>query len=134
MQDPSLVPNAVDELLRFEAPSPANGRWTLAPYERHGVTIPEGSKVLLLNGSANRDRREFDDPDSFDVRRQIGRHISFGYGAHFCLGAALARIEGQIALAATIARFPEWDVDEARLSRVQTSTVRGFSSVPMILR
>ncbi|MBL7516539.1 cytochrome P450, partial [Frankia sp. CNm7] len=96
--DPSLVPGAIEELLRYEAPSPVNGRFTLRPYSLHGVDIPAGSKVLLLNGSANRDPREFTDPDTFDVRRGIQRHITFGFGAHFCLGAALARMEGQIAL------------------------------------
>jgi len=134
VDDPALIPNAVEEVLRYEAPSPANGRWTLRPYRAHGVEIPPASKVLLLNASANRDDREFDAPDTFDVRRQIRRHITFGYGAHFCLGAALARMEGRIALEATLARFPEWDVDEAALQRVQTSTVRGFSSVPLQLR
>jgi len=90
--------------------------------------------VLLLNGSANRDRREFDDPDGFDVRRRIGRHIAFGFGPHFCLGAALARMEGKLALAGTLRRFPTWDIDEAGLVPVHTSTVRGFSSVPIHLR
>jgi cytochrome P450 len=129
--DPSLIPNAVEELLRYEAPSPVNGRWTLRPYRAHGVEIPAGSKVLLLNGSANRDPKEFDDPDRFDARRHIKRHIAFGYGAHFCLGAALARMEGRVALAGTLARFPRWDVDLSEIVPVQTSTVRGFSSVPI---
>jgi cytochrome P450 len=129
--EPDLIPNAVDELLRYEAPSPVNGRFTLRPHVVHGVEIPAGSKVLLLNGSANRDRREFDEPDRFDVRRSIKRHTSFGYGAHFCVGAALARMEARIALTGTLARFPQWDVDRAELVPVQTSTVRGFSSVPI---
>jgi cytochrome P450 len=133
VDDPSLIPGAVEELLRYEAPSPVNGRWMLRPYRAHGVEIPAGSKVLLLNGSANRDRREFDDPDRFDVRRVIKRHISFGYGAHFCLGAALARLEARVALAGTLARFPRWDIDPSELVPVQTSTVRGFSSVPIHL-
>jgi cytochrome P450 len=123
----------VEELLRYEAPSPVNGRWTLRPYRAHGIEIPAGSKVLLLNGSANRDPREFADPDRFDVRRTSGRHISFGFGAHFCLGAALARLEGRVALGGTLARFPRWDIDPAELVPVQTSTVRGFSSVPIHL-
>ena len=131
VDDPTLIPNAVEELLRYEAPSPVNGRWTLAPFSAHGVDIPEGSKVLLLNGSANRDPREFDDPDRFDVRRQIKRHISFGYGAHFCLGAALARTEARIALEGTLARFPDWEIDPAELVPVSTSTVRGYHSVPI---
>ena len=132
--DTSLIPQAIEELLRYEAPSPVNGRWMLRPYRAHGVEIPAGSKVLLLNGSANRDRREFDDPDRFDVRRVIKRHTSFGYGAHFCLGAALARLEARVALAGTLARFPRWDIDPSELVPVQTSTVRGFSSVPIHLR
>lgn len=131
VRDPSLVPNAVEELLRYEAPSPVNGRWLTRPIEVRGVTIPAESKVLLLNGSANRDPREFDDPDRFDVRRKIGRHITFGFGAHFCLGAALARMEGRLALAGTLKRFPTWNVDEAELVPVHTSTVRGFGSVPI---
>jgi cytochrome P450 len=133
VDDPLLIPNAVEELLRYEAPSPVNGRWTMRPYRAHGREIPEASKVLLLNGSANRDRREFDDPDRFDVRRRIKRHISFGYGAHFCLGAALARMEARIALEGTLARFPQWNVDEMRCVPVTTSTVRGYSSVPITL-
>ena len=131
VDDPGLISNAIEELLRYEAPSPVNGRFTLRPYAAHGVEIPTGSKVLLLNGSANRDPREFDDPDRFDVRRSMKRHISFGYGAHFCIGAALARMEARVAIAGTLARFPHWDVDPAELVRVQTSTVRGFSSVPI---
>jgi cytochrome P450 len=132
-REPDLVPNAVEEILRYEAPSPVNGRWTLRPFTAHGVEVPAGSKVLLLNGSANRDRREFDEPDRLDVRREIRRHLSFGHGAHFCLGAALARLEGQLALEGLIRRFPRWGVDESALVRVQTSTVRGFSSVPITL-
>lgn len=133
VDDPSLIPNAIEELLRYEAPSPVNGRWTLQPYRAHGIEIPAGSKVLLLNGSANRDPREFDEPDRFDVRRKIQRHTAFGFGAHFCLGAALARLEGRLALAGTLARFPRWDIDPSELVPVQTSTVRGFSSVPIHL-
>jgi cytochrome P450 len=133
VDDPALIPNGIEELLRYEAPSPVNGRFTMEPYRAHGVEIPAGSKVLLLNGSANRDRREFDEPDRFDVRRVIKRHISFGYGAHFCLGAALARMEARIALAGTLARFPRWDVNPSELVPVTTSTVRGYSSVPIHL-
>jgi cytochrome P450 len=131
VREPDLVPNAVEEILRYEAPSPVNGRWTLRPFAAHGVEVPAGSKVLLLNGSANRDRREFHDPDRLDVRREIRRHLCFGHGANFCLGAALARLVGLLALEGLVSRFPTWDVEESALVRVQTSTVRGFSSVPL---
>jgi cytochrome P450 len=133
VEDPSTVPNGVEELLRYEAPSPVNGRWVTRSFELHGVTIPAESKLLLLNGSANRDPREFTTPDVFDVRRKIQRHITLGYGAHFCLGAALARMEGTIALTETLKRFPTWEIDEDALVPVHTSTVRGFSSVPVRL-
>lgn len=133
VQDQALIPNGIEELFRYEAPSPVNGRWVTRPFEVHGTVVPAESKILLLNGSANRDPREFDDPDRFDVQRAIKRHITFGYGAHFCLGAALARIEGRIALAGTLTRFPTWEIDEAELVPVHTSTVRGFASVPIHL-
>ncbi|MFM8305452.1 MAG: cytochrome P450, partial [Actinomycetota bacterium] len=96
--DPGLVPSAVEETLRFEAPSPIQGRWVARDVELHGTVIPRGSKMALLNASADRDERHFPDPDRFDVRREIDRHLAFGYGTHFCIGAALARLEGRIAL------------------------------------
>ena len=129
VEDPSLIPNAVEELLRFEAPSPVQGRWTTRPVEAHGVVIPEHAKVLLLTGSAGRDERAYPDPDRFDVRRRSDQHVSFGYGIHFCLGAALARLEGRVALEETLRRFPTWDVDEDRSVRLHTSTVRGYKEV-----
>jgi cytochrome P450 len=131
--DPAVIPNAVEELLRYEAPSPVQGRWTMRDVSLHDTTIPEGSKVLLLTGSAGRDERAFPDPDRFDIRRTMGNHVSFGYGIHFCVGAALARLEGRIAIEETLARFPTWDVDHARAVRLHTSTVRGYSKVPIIL-
>ena len=130
--DPSLVANGVEELLRYEAPSPVNARWVMHDVEFHGEPVPEGSRVILLNGSGNRDERHFADPDRFDVRRHIDRHLSFGYGAHFCIGAALARLEGRIALRETLARIPKWEVDEDGVEWVHTSTVRGFAKVPIV--
>jgi cytochrome P450 len=132
--DPGLIGNAVEELLRYEAPSPIQSRYLTRPVELHGTTVPEGSKVSLLTGSAGRDERVFDDPDRFDVRRSITKHLSFGYGAHFCLGSSLARMEGRIAIDGTLARFPEWEVDETGLEWVHTSTVRGFHHVPIRVR
>lgn len=129
----ALVPNAVEELLRYEAPSPVQGRWTNAPVELHGTRIPEGSKVLLLTGSAGRDERAFTDPDRFDIRRRFDQHLSFGYGIHFCIGAALARLEGKVAIEETLARFPEWDVDHEHSEFLFTSTVRGYSRLPIVV-
>jgi cytochrome P450 len=133
VEHPELIPNAVEELLRYEAPSPVQGRTTTRDVTMHGVTIPAGSKVLLLTGSAGRDERVFPDPDRFDVRRTIQHHVSFGYGIHFCVGAALARTEGRVALEETLRRFPTWEVDRERVVRQHTSTVRGFSAVPIVL-
>jgi cytochrome P450 len=128
---PALIPNAVEELLRFEAPSPVQGRWTTRPVEMHGMTVPAGSKVLLITGSAGRDERRYPEPDRFDIHRDLGSHVSFGFGIHFCLGAALARLEGRIALEEALTRFPEWHVDPTRAERLHTSTVRGWKSVPV---
>ncbi len=128
--DPSLVPNAIEEMLRYEAPSPIQSRYVTRDFERHGVTIPAGSRVALLNGSGDRDERHFNDPDRLDVRRKIDRHLAFGYGVHFCMGAALARIEGRIVLEETLARFANWEVDEAGMRLVRTSTVRGPAMLP----
>jgi cytochrome P450 len=133
VSDPALIPNAVEELLRYEAPSPVNARYVTRDVEFHGTTVPTGSKLILLNGSANRDERQFENPDAFDVRRKILRHTSFGHGAHFCVGAALARLEARIALRETLARFPTWQVDESALQWVHTSTVRGYANVPITL-
>jgi cytochrome P450 len=130
--DPALIPDAIEELLRYEAPSPVNGRVTTRDVTLHGTTIPAGSKVLLINASATRDEREYPDPDRFDIRRDIRRHLSFGYGIHFCVGAALARLEARIALEETLRRFPTWELDPARVVRQHTSTVRGYSQVGIV--
>lgn len=129
--DPSLIPGAVEELLRYEAPSPVQGRWLTEEVELHGQVIPAGSKVLLLTGSAGRDERKYPDADRFDIHRRFDHHVAFGYGVHFCLGAALARLEGRIGLEETLARFPEWSVDHDHARRLHTSTVRGWINVPV---
>ncbi len=128
--DLTMLPNAIEELLRYEAPSPIQARWVTRPVELHGVAIPAECKIALLTGSAGRDEREYPDADRFDVRRTFSRHASFGYGPHFCLGAVLARLEARVALEETLARFPTWDVDESGLRWVHTSTVRGYETVP----
>ena len=127
-----LVPNAIEELLRFETPSPVQARWVAADVERHGRTIPKDSILLLLNGAANRDDRKFADPDRFDIHRKMDHHLAFGYGIHFCLGAALARLEGRVALDEILKRFPNWDVDWDNAVQGRTSTVRGWQRLPIV--
>jgi cytochrome P450 len=131
--DGSLIPNAIEELLRYESPSPVQGRWSTADVELHGQVIPADSKVLLLTGSAGRDDRAFPDADRFDIHRQMDRHVSFGYGIHLCLGAALARMEGRIAVEETLKRYPTWEVDREHAVLLFTSTVRGFSQLPILV-
>jgi cytochrome P450 len=131
VRDPLLIPNAIEELLRFESPAQHVARCASRDVEAHGHLIPAGSAVMMLIGSANRDERHFDDPDSFDVHREIGQHLSFGFGAHYCLGAALARLEGRVALEEILARFPEWDVDLEHAKLAPTSTVRGWETLPV---
>lgn len=133
VERPGLIPNAIEELLRYEAPSPVQGRTVMRDVEWYGTPIPAGSVILLLTGSAGRDERQYPDPDRFDVEREVGRHMSFGYGTHFCLGASLARLEGRVALEEALARFPRWEVDWDGVERVTTSTVRGFAKLPIRL-
>jgi cytochrome P450 len=131
VEDRRLVPGAIEELLRFEAPSPVNARYVTRDVEHHGEVVPEGSVMVLLNGSANRDDRKFPDGDSFDIHRPIDHHVSFGYGIHFCLGAALARLEGRVALDEVLQRFPTWEVDWDNAVQARTSTVRGWEKLPV---
>jgi cytochrome P450 len=129
--DRSLIPGAIEELLRYEAPSPVQARYVTADVEHHGTPVPKGSAILLLSASANRDDRKFPDGDRFDIHRKIDHHVSFGYGIHFCLGAALARLEGRIALDEVLNRFPTWDVDWDNAVQARTSTVRGWEKLPV---
>ncbi|MFF0225808.1 cytochrome P450 [Streptomyces sp. NPDC004629] len=131
--DRSLIPNAIEELLRFEPPGPHVARYVTEDVEYHGRTVPAGSAMLLMVSAANRDERRFTDPDRFDIHRDIGHHVTFGHGAHFCLGAALARLEGRIGLEEVLDRFPEWEIDDANAKRSPTTTVRGWDSMPAVL-
>jgi len=130
----SLVPAAIEELLRYESPSPVNGRYVTAEVEWYDTVIPAGSALLLLNGAANRDHRKFTDPDRFDIHRSIDHHLAFGYGVHFCMGAALARLEGRVALDEVLQRWTDWEVDWDHAQRAHTSTVRGWERMPVVLR
>jgi cytochrome P450 len=133
LDEPGAIPNAVEELLRYEAPSPVQARVVTRDVEWYGTTVPEGSVMLLLTGAAGRDERQYADPDRFDVRRPIDHHLSFGYGLHYCLGAALARLEGRVAIEELLARFPTWELDEDGAEMVHTSTVRGWHRLPVTL-
>ena len=131
VEDPALVPNAIEELLRFEPPAPHVARYVARDVEHYGQTVPEGNVMLFLVGSANRDDRRYPGGDRFDIHRKIGQHLTFGFGTHFCLGAALARLEGRVALEEVLARFPEWEVDTAAARLSPTSTVRGWETLPV---
>jgi cytochrome P450 len=131
VQNASLIPDAIEEILRFEPPAPHVGRYVARDVEHYGEEVPEGSALLLLVGAANRDDRRFAEGDRFDIHRKIGHHLTFGYGAHFCLGAALARLEGRVALEEVLKRFPEWEVDWDHAELATTSTVRGWKSLPV---
>ncbi len=133
VEDRSLIPNAIEELLRFESPGPQIARYLPEPAELYGQTLPEGSVLMFVVSAANRDERRWEDAERFDIRRKVGQHLAFGYGIHYCLGAALARLEGRIALDEVLNRFPEWDVDLNRARIAPTSTVRGFETLPAIL-
>ena len=109
--DPSLIPGGVEEILRYEAPSPIQARWVIRDVEFYGTVVPKDSKIALLTASANRDEREFEDADRLDVTRKIDQHLALGFGVHFCLGASLARLEGRIALEETLRRFPTWEIE-----------------------
>jgi cytochrome P450 len=129
--DRSLIPNAIEELLRFESPAPYVGRCLARDVELHGQTVAAGNIMLFLFGSANHDERKYPEPDQFDIHRELVQHLTFGFGIHFCLGAALARLEGRIALDEVLDRFPEWEVDWDRAKMAQTSTVRGWETLPV---
>jgi cytochrome P450 len=130
VKNPALIPNAIEELLRYEPPGPAVARYVRRDIELHGQRVPAGSAMVLIVASANRDERRYPDGDRFDIHRQGPPHITFGRGIHSCLGSALARVEGRVALDELLKRFPTWtvDLDNAKLS--STSTVRGWDNLP----
>ena len=129
--DKSLIPQAIEELLRYERPAPHVARYVSRDVEYYGRTVPEGSVMLMLVGAANRDHRQFPpDGDVFDIHRKAHQHLAFSVGTHYCLGSALARLEGRIALEVILKRFPEWEVDLDNASLSPTSTVRGWDSMP----
>jgi cytochrome P450 len=130
LADPGRIPDAVEEVFRYTSPSQYQGRVTTRDVEWYGRTVPKGARILLLTGSANRDEREFPDPDRFDVGRRPEQHLALGHGVHFCLGASLARLESRVVLEEFTKRFPRYTVDETQCVRVHMSNVHGFEHVP----
>lgn len=129
--DRGLLPGAIEEILRYEPPALQVARYVTRDVEYHGRTVPAGSAMLMLVGAANRDPRRFgSDAGSFDVARPVRQHLAFGVGAHYCLGNALARLEGRIALEEILIRFPDWEVDIDNAVLSPASAVRGWDSMP----
>ena len=129
--DPKLIPAAVDEILRYEPPGPQVARYVNKDVEVYGQTVPKGSTMLFIIASGNRDERRYTDSERFDIHRHTRSHLVFGYGIHTCIGAALARIEGRVALEEIVKRFPEWEVDYENAELMSTSTVRGWDALPV---
>jgi cytochrome P450 len=130
-EDHAKIPNAIEEILRYEAPSQFQGRVALRDSTWHGVTIPEGARVALVTGAACRDEREYPDPDRFDVLRKHDRELYFGHGHHVCIGKSLARLETRIALEEIAARFPSYEVDMSGVTRTYQAHVKGYVNVPI---
>jgi cytochrome P450 len=134
VERPDLIPNAVEEILRYEPPSMALARVTTKTVTWYDQIVPAGSAVVLLTAATGRDQRQFAEPDTLDVERQIERHLSFGFGIHVCMGASLARLEARIILEEMLQRFPHWDVDWDNTEIVHTgSSVRGYSKLPITI-
>jgi cytochrome P450 len=130
--DPGLMAGAVEEMLRWDPPSHYQGRWTTRDLELHGATIPAGNRVILVTGSAGHDERRYPEPELFDLHRDVDRHLSFGFGAHLCLGAALARLETRVAFEELLARFPDYTLDEASAVRQYSGNVRGLEHLEIV--
>ncbi len=131
LDDPGLIPDAAEESIRYISPTSYMARTTTRPVSLHGRTIPAGKKVALLCGAANRDERQFPDPDRFDIERRADRHLGFGHGPHFCLGARLARLEVRVALEEIHRRIPDYEADAAGVDYMHGGNVAGFSRVPI---
>ncbi|CAJ1582917.1 cytochrome P450 [[Mycobacterium] wendilense] len=131
VQNPGLIPQAMEEILRWEPPALQLARYVTRDVEYYGQTVPEGSAMLLLVGAANRDSRRFG-PDSevFNIHREQRSHMTFGAGTHFCMGNALARLELRIAMEEILKRFPEWEVDWDNAVPSETAAVRGWAAMP----
>jgi cytochrome P450 len=134
VDDPSLIPGAVDESLRLEPPSLSVGRYVARDIELHGQVVPRGSAMALLVASANRDESTVADADTFDVVRAPVQNLAFGFGPHFCLGAALARLEARVVFEELLVRFPDYEIDMSRAQFRHTGAeLRGWDSLPVVI-
>ena len=134
VENPALIPQAIEELLRYEPPAPHMSRYVTRNVTLYDQTVPEGSVMMMLLGAACRDERQFGpDASKFDIHREVRPHLTFSVGTHFCLGSALARLEGRVALEEILKRFPEWDLNLANAKLSPTSTVRGWETLPAVV-
>lgn len=129
-EDPSLIPNAIEEIVRLSTPIRAFSRYCTADYQMSGVTIPEGSRVIVVYASANRDERVFQNPDAFDVTRNVRKHVGFGHGVHMCMGLHLARLEMRSVLASMAKRVTRWELD-GEPTLAMNNTIRAFEVLPV---
>jgi hypothetical protein len=130
VREPVRLADAIEEMLRLEPPAQLHARTVTRTVELHDVSIPADSRVMLLWGAANRDQREFSNPDQFDIDRRSARHLGFGVGPHYCLGASLARLEARAAFAGLLERWPEFELSEPP-TRLVSPWARGFLTVPI---
>jgi len=131
--DPTLIPDAVEELLRYQPPGMQNARYVVDDVEFSGGTVPADNVVVTVMAAANHDERRFPDAERFDIHRKPTGILTFAFGIHFCLGAALARLQGRVALEEVLKRFPDWTVDEAGAVLRPSSTTRGYDALPVVL-
>ncbi len=131
VDDPGLIANAVEETMRFDGSSQLLGRTIMRDHELHGQQLKQGQRIALLPISANRDERKWENPDKYDVTRKTAGHMGFGFGVHACVGAALARLEGRVAFEEILRVMPDYEIEEAKLERMHSANVRGFTHVPM---
>ena len=131
--DPSLAVDAFNEAVRIDMPTQNMARFLVDDFEVHGQTLEAGKPVLLLYASANRDEREFPDPDAYDMRRRAARSLSFSHGTHACIGLHVARKEGEIAINELLRRFPNYAIDPAQGERYETEFVQGYAKLPISL-
>jgi cytochrome P450 len=129
--DPSLIPGAVEEMLRWDNPAPIEARWSLAEVELPSGVVPADKRVVVQMGAANHDERRYENPELFDIHRKIDRPLGFGFGLHLCLGAALARLEARVAFEEILKRYPNYEVVESGVNRGAVSFFRGLRNVPI---